>query len=482
MAMYVDEILDRIKKLQALPVIHVPDRVLSQAMKDFEKKFAKSKVLQKEMLAAIPGGVEHTNAIKEPFPIVMHKAQDCYLWDVDGNRFIDYLMAAGPIILGHNYPELRDHVIKVIQEQGPITGFPVEAELAAAKKIKQHMKSVEQVRFFQSGTEVSMEAIRLARVFTGKQNVIKLDGSYHGWHDQMLIDLHVQGTKNILCHGIPLGCYEHTISVKHDDPDRLEKVIKRNQGEGKDGVAAVFIEPPGGDGGTHPLHPEYYKAAREICDKYNVLLVMDEVITGFRLALGGAQEYFGVKADLTMLGKIVGHGYPSAGALGGRADIMQYLAGGVGSTDEKGSAIKKNAYSSGTLAGNTLTCSAAAKAIECIEKTDAIGVAGRVATRLRDGLNDIFERSGLPFFSYNFQSILHVVSGDFFHVSMNRADALEQINTRRKLMGDYVALLALEGITSLQGVRHYTCLKHDDAKVIDQTFAAFEAFCMKLKA
>jgi len=460
----------------------VPDRVLAQAMKQFDTKFAKSKKLQTELLQAIPGGIEHTNAIKEPFPVVMQKAKDCFLWDVDGNRFIDYLMASGPIILGHNYPELRDHVIKVIQEQGPATGFMVEAELEAAKKIKQHMRSIEQVRFFQSGTEASMEAMRLARVFTGKHKVIKLDGAYHGWHDQLLIDLHVLGTKNILCHGIPLGCYENTISVKHDDPDRLEKVIKRNQGEGKDGVAAVFIEPPGGDGGTHPLHPEYYKAAREICDKHGVLLVMDEVITGFRLALGGAQEYFGVKADLTLLGKVaVGHGYPSAGALGGRADIMQYLAGGVGSTDEKGEAIKKNAYSSGTLAGNTLTCSAAAKAIECIEKTDAIGVAARIATRLREQLNDIFERHGMPFFSYNFQSILHVVTADFFHVSMNRADALEQISTRRKLMADYVALLALEGITSLQGVRHYTCLKHDDATVIDQTLAAFDAFCKKLK-
>ncbi|MEX2683888.1 MAG: aspartate aminotransferase family protein [Candidatus Sigynarchaeota archaeon] len=480
--MNVDDVIEKIKALQALPAIHVPDRVLAQSIRQFETKFAKSKALQKELLAAIPGGVEHTNAIKEPFPLVMQKAQDCYLWDIDGNRFIDYLMASGPIILGHNYPELRDHVIKVIQEQGPATGFMVEAELAAAKKIKQHMKSIEQVRFFQSGTEASMEAMRLARVFTGKQKVIKLDGSYHGWHDQMLIDLHILGTKNILCHGIPLGCYENTISVKHDDPDRLEKVIKRNQGEGKDGVAAVFIEPPGGDGGTHPLHPEYYKAAREICDRHGVLLVMDEVITGFRLALGGAQEYFGVKADLTLLGKVaVGHGYPSAGALGGRADIMQYLAGGVGSTDDKGEAIKKNAYSSGTLAGNTLTCSAAAKAIECIEKTGAIDVAARVATKLREGLNDIFERHGLPFFSYNFQSILHVVTADFFHVSMNRADALEQINTRRKLMADYVALLALEGITSLQGVRHYTCLKHDDPKVIDQTLVAFDAFCKKLK-
>ncbi|MBN2150530.1 MAG: aminotransferase class III-fold pyridoxal phosphate-dependent enzyme [Candidatus Lokiarchaeota archaeon] len=480
--MDVDEIQARVKKLQALPAIHVPDSVLGHAMKKFDVKFAKSKAFQEELLASIPGGIEHTNAIKEPFPLVMRKAQDCYLWDVDGNRFIDYLMASGPIILGHNYPELRDHVVRVIQEQGPATGFMVEAELDAARKIKQHMGSVEQVRFFQSGTEASMEAMRLLRVFTGKQKVIKLDGSYHGWHDQMLVDLHVLGTKNILCHGIPLGCYEHTISVKHDDPDRLEKVIKRNQGEGKGGVAAVFIEPPGGDGGTHPLHPEYYKAAREICDRHGVLLVMDEVITGFRLALGGAQEYFGVEADLTLLGKIVGHGFPSAGALGGRADIMAYLAGGVGGTDEKGEAIRKNAYSSGTLAGNTLTCSAAAKAIECIEKTGAIEVAARVAARLVDGLNDIFGRHGLPFFAYNFQSILHVVTADFFHVSMNRADALEQINTRRKLMADYVALLALEGITSLQGVRHYTCLKHDDEAVINQTLAAFDAFCKKLKS
>ncbi|HME54708.1 MAG TPA: aminotransferase class III-fold pyridoxal phosphate-dependent enzyme [Candidatus Lokiarchaeia archaeon] len=480
--MNVDEIYEKINSIQSQPVIQVPENVLIDTLKNFDIKFAKSKLMHQDLVNAIPGGIEHTNAIQHPFPVVMDRAQDCYLWDIDGNQFIDYLMGSGPIILGHNYPELRDFIIELIQEKSPLTGFMTEYELLAAKKIIDHVKSVQQVRFFQTGTEVAMEAARLARVYTGKTKIIKMDGSYHGWSDQFLIDLHIQGTKNILCQGIPPSVYEHTISVKPDDADRLEKVIKRNEGEGKGGVAAVFIEPPGGEGGTHPLHPEYYKAVREICDKYNVVYVMDEVITGFRLALGGAQEFFGVDADLTMFGKIVGHGYPSAGALGGRADIMQYLAGGVGSTDEEGKSIKKNAYASGTLAGNTLTCAAAYKAIECLEKTGAIDIAARVASKLCDELNDVFQRNELPFFTYNFQSILHIVTADFFHVSMNRPDAMEQIDLRRKLMNEYVAMMAIEGITSLQGVRHYTCLMHDQPEVIEQTIAAYESFCKKLKS
>jgi glutamate-1-semialdehyde 2,1-aminomutase len=480
--MNVDEIYERLKSLQSQPAIRVPEPVLNQTLNDFDQKFTKSKMLHKDLLNAIPGGIEHTNAIHDPFPVVMDRAQDCYLWDIDGNQFIDYLMGSGPIILGHNYPELRDYILDIIREKAPLTGFMTEYELLAAKKIIEHVKSVQLVRFFQTGTEVAMEAARLARVYTGKTKIIKMDGSYHGWADQFLIDLHIQGTKNVLCHGIPPAYYEHTISVKPNDADRLEKVIQRNESEGKGGVAAVFIEPPGGDGGTHPLYPEYYKAVREICDKYNVVFVMDEVITGFRLALGGAQEFFGVDADLTMFGKIVGHGYPSAGALGGRADIMQFLAGGVGGTDEEGHSIKKNAYASGTLAGNTLTCAAAYKAIECLEKTGAIDIAARIAGTLSEKLNDLFQQYDLPFFTYNFQSILHVVTADFFHVSMNRADAMEQIDLRRKLMTDYVAMMAIEGITSLQGVRHYTCMMHDQPGIIDQTVAAYESFCKKLKS
>ncbi|MBN2149853.1 MAG: aminotransferase class III-fold pyridoxal phosphate-dependent enzyme, partial [Candidatus Lokiarchaeota archaeon] len=195
-----------------------------------------------------------------------------------------------------------------------------------------------------------------------------------------------------------------------------------------------------------------------------------------------AQEYFGVKADLTMLGKIVGHGYPSAGALGGRADVMAYLGGQAEKVDDEGQAIERSVMTAGTMAGNTLTCAAAWKAIQLIERTDAINAAGRAATKITDGVNDIFQRAGLPFFAYNFQSIMHMPTSAFYFVNMNRPDALQQVGARRKVLQEYQMLLALEGINSLQAMRYYTCLMHDRPAIYDETFKAFEAFCRALKA
>jgi len=280
--------------------------------------------------------------------------------------------------------------------------------------------------------------------------------------------------------GIPKGAIEKTLSVKPNDARRIEKLITLYGKEGKGGVAAVFLEGLGGDGGTWYVPPEFYKEVREICDKHGVLLVMDEVITGFRLAMGGAQEYFGVNADITMLGKIVGHGYPSAGALGGRADIMAYLGAQAEGIDGKKQTMEKSVMSAGTMAGNTLTCAAAWKAIQLIEKTDAIRVAGKAATKICNGVTDIFQRACLPFFAYNFQSIIHMPMTAFFFVNMNRLDAMQQIDLRRKTLQDYQMLLALEGINSLQAMRYYTCLMHDNTEIYDETFKAFEAFCKKL--
>lgn len=476
------DLMQKLKDLAEKPVIHLPDRTRSEALKQYDQRFKNSKLLAMEAKNIIPGGHEHQNAIKNPFTIFMHKAQDAYLYDMDGNRFVDFLMASGPILLGHNYPELRDFAVDIIKERGPITGVMVDHEILAAKEIMKHFKSIERLRFYQSGTEVGMAAARLARCFTGKEYIIKVGGSYHGWSDTLVYDLHLPGTANMFSYGIPNGAIEKTLSVKPNDTHRIEKLITMHEKEGKGGVAAVFLEGLGGDGGTWYVPPEFYKEVRDICDKHGVLLVMDEVITGFRLAMGGAQEYFGVKADITMLGKIVGHGFPSAGALGGRADIMAFLAGQAEKVDKGGQAIEKSVMTAGTMAGNTLTCAVAAKAIQLIEKTDAINIAGKAATKICNGVNDIFQRAGLPFFAYNFQSIMHMPMSGFYFVNMNKPDALQQVDVRRKVLQDYQMLLMLENVNSLQAMRYYTCLMHDDKAIYDETFEAFEHFCKKLKA
>lgn len=472
----------RLKSLAKMDIIKPPVELIQSLPRKFEQKFPRSRALSFEYKKYIPGGHEHQNAIKWPFTITMDKGEGAFVWDVDGNDYVDFLMASGPIILGHNYPEVMEHVISIIREKGPALGVMSEQELLAAKEIVKHVDSVKQVRFYQSGTEVGMAAARLARCYTGKEYIIKAGGSYHGWSDQFVYDLHIPGTGALFSYGIPRGCYEKTLSFKPGDIRRLEKLLKRYNKPGKGGVAAVFLEGGGGDGMTHYVPREFYHAARELCDDHGALMVMDEVITGFRLAMGGAQEYFGINADLSMLGKIVGHQYPSAGALGGREDVMELLGAQAEEVDENGTSIKKSVMTAGTLAGTNITCAAACKAIQCIEKTDAINIAASVADKITAIMNDAFESHDLPFFAYNFKSIIHCATSgsSFYHVSLNLPDALEKIDACREVLGMYNAMLMMEGIQSLQAMRFYTSLAHDSPEVLEKVANAFNAFAANL--
>lgn len=479
-----EELKNKLGGLADSPVIAPSASTISNIEKEFDAKFSKSKQMAAEYKKYLPGGHEHQNAIKWPFTVTMKKAAGAKMWDIDGNEFIDYLMASGPIILGHNYPEIRDFIIDLIKENGPTLGTMCEHELLAAKEIEKHYNSINLVRFYQSGTEVGMVAARLARCHTDKDYIIKVGGSYHGWSDQMVYDLHIPGSGPMFAYGIPSGCYEKTLSIKPGKIKRLEKLLKRYNKEGKGGVAAVFLEGGGGDGMSHVVSKEFYHQARELCDKYDALLVCDEVITGFRLAMGGAQEYYGFDADLTMLGKIIGHGYPSAGALAGRRDVMELLGAQAEEVDESGESIKKSVMSAGTLAGTSITCAAAYKAIKCIEKTDAINVAGRAANKICKGINKVFDSHALPFFAYNFNSIIHIATSgqSFYFVNLNKPDALEQIDARRDVLAKYNAMLMLENINSLQAMRGYTSLAHDDKSIQETTINAFDNFCNRLLA
>lgn len=205
------------------------------------------------------------------------------------------------------------------------------------------MPSVEMFRMLGSGTESVMAAIRIARLATGKKNIIKAGGAHHGWSDQMVYGLHVPGTRHFEAHGIPRSCSRHTQEVFPNNIGKLESMLRRNKLRG--GTAAVILEPVGPESGTRPVYKEYNKQVRELCDKHGALLIFDEVVTGFRLGLGGAQGYFDVKPDLTVFGKVIAGGYPAAGGVGGRKDLISCLAAGV----ESG---KKRAYVGGTLAAN----------------------------------------------------------------------------------------------------------------------------------
>jgi len=312
---------------------------------------AKSKALFAEALNCIPGGV---NSPVRAFravggqPFFVNKAKGAHLWDVDGNEYIDYVCTWGPAILGHAHPK----IIKAVQraaESGTSFGIPNPYEVTMAKLICSAVPSVQKVRMCNSGTEACMSAIRLARGFTKRDKIIKFDGCYHGHADSLL----VKAGSGALTFGhpdsagVPAAFTQHTIVVPFNDADAVKAAFEANQGQ----VAGIIVEPVPGNAGLYLPRPGNLEFLRKITADNGALLVFDEVMTGFRLAWGGAQERFGITPDLSCFGKIIGGGLP-VGAFGGRADIMDCLAplGPV--------------YQAGTLSGNPLAMAAGIAALE----------------------------------------------------------------------------------------------------------------------
>ena len=446
------EIIRRREEIVSRPVRPVPEDLLARERDLYTKRNARSLELFEKAKSLIPGGVEHNLSQSKPFPLAMDRARGYRAWDLDGNEYVDYLMCGAPIILGHGFAPLDEKIVELIREKGPATGLTSEYELLAAGEIIRHMPGVEMVRFLQSGTEADMAAIRIARAFTGKQKIIKIGGSYHGWSDGVVYSLHIPGTANLNSRGIPNETYAHLVDVPPNDFDALEKAFEENNDNG--GVAGILVEPIGGESGTHPVHPDWNGRIRELCDRYGVLLIFDEVVTGFRLGMGGAQKLFGITPDLTVLGKIIGHGYPSAGAVAGRKDVMSVCQGGLG----------EKIYIGGTLAANPITTAACYHALQLMEEHDAPNRAAAYAERLTKAMNDLFAtRPDLGFFVYNFGPIMHYVTTSFFSLDLTQPDAFTQIMSRKQAADDYQMVTTAHGLCTLAGTRMYTCMQHDDA-------------------
>jgi glutamate-1-semialdehyde 2,1-aminomutase len=454
------EIMERKQAILSRQAKPIPDDALARERELFIKRNARSLEIFEEAQGLIPGGVEHNLSQNKPFPLAMDRAKGWRVWDVDGNEYVDYLMCGAPIILGHGFEPLDEKIIGVIREKGPATGLTSEYELMAAREIIAHMPGVEMVRFLQSGTEADMAAIRIARAFTGRQKIIKISGSYHGWSDQMVFSLHVPGTASLNSRGIPDEFYTHLVDVPPNDFDALEKAFEDN----KDNVAGILVEPIGGESGAHPVHPDWNYRIKELCDRYGALLIFDEVVTGFRLDMGGAQKYFDIKPDLTVLGKIIAHGYPSAGAVGGRKDVMSVCHGGLG----------EKIYIGGTLAANPISTAACYYALKYMVENDAVRKAREYGERLTKALNDLFAtRDDLGFFVYNFGPIMHYVTTSFFWVDLASPDAFTQILTRKQIADDYQVVTMAHGLCTLAGTRMYSCMQHDD-EALNKTLEIWE--------
>ncbi|MHA1521615.1 MAG: aspartate aminotransferase family protein [Promethearchaeota archaeon] len=462
-----DEIYAKLAHLLSLPVQHVKTTAMEQYLEYFEQKCTRSKALIDEAKQFIPGGVQHNLAFNYPFPLVVEKAEGAYLYDIDGNKYIDFLQAGGPTLLGSNYPSVREKVIDVINTSGPVTGLFHEYELKLAREINTHMPSVEMFRMLGSGTESDMAAMRLVRIATKKKKIIKMGGAYHGWSDQMVYGIHLPGTGRFEAHGIPAACSRHTQEVFPNDIGALERKLRFNKLRG--GTAAVFVEPLGPESGTRPVDHDYNRQVRELCDKFGALLVFDEVVTAFRIGMGGAQGYFNVKPDITVFGKIVAGGYPAAGGIGGRRDLMSYLGAGV----ESG---KKRAYVGGTLSANPMSAAAGYFAIKEIQKTNAAVKAGEAGDRLTKGLQALIEQYDLPFVAYNQGSICHLETVAAMLMKLNYLKIfkiLKEIKARKFAMEEYGAAYMAEGMVTLAGSRLYTSLA-DTNEVIDDALTRFD--------
>ncbi len=461
-----DAIYDRLNKLISQPMRPVRREKMQAYLDQIETQCKGSRALSDQAKQYIPGGVQHNLAFNYPFPLAIEKTDGAYLWDVDGNRYIDFLQAGGPTVLGSNYAPVRQKVFELLESCGPVTGLFHELELKLAQLVNKHMPAVEMFRMLGSGTESVMAAVRAARVFTKKRYVIKVGGAYHGWSDSMLYALHIPGTGRLESTGIPYGATASTNEFYPNNLSALKRQLMLNRLLG--GTAAVIVEPLGPESGTRPVPFDFNQKVRELCDEFGALLIFDEVVTGFRVGLGGAQGYFGVKPDLTIFGKCITGGYPMAGGVGGRAEVIRCFAAGIGGIGER-------AYIGGTLSANPLSCAAGYYSILEMEKTNAAVIAGKAGDRLRKGLQAIIEKYELPFAAYNQGSIVHLeTSGVMLLDLRNPLRLAKELKPRKHMIEEMGAAYTAEGLITLAGSRMYTSMADTD-EVIDDALNRFEA-------
>ncbi len=356
----------------------------------------------------IPGGVNSpVRAFKGVGgePIFFAKGEGAYVYDVDGRKYIDYVGSWGPLILGHAHPHIIDAVIKTAQ-RGLSFGAPTELEIQLAEKICEIMPNIEMVRMVNSGTEATMSAIRLARGYTGRDKIIKFSGCYHGHSDSLL----ARAGSGVLTlglpdsAGVPNAFVKNTLTAEFNNLNSIAEIFRACGGE----IAAVIIEPVAGNMNCIPPTPGFLAGLRELCNQHGSVLIFDEVMTGFRVALGGAQAHYNIKPDLTTLGKVIGGGMP-VGAFGGQRDIMQHIAplGAV--------------YQAGTLSGNPVAMAAGLATLHEITQPHFFEKITTLTQHLMQGLSDCAQAANIPF-------VTNAVGGmfGFFFSEENHVDTYEK--------------------------------------------------------
>ncbi|VVB97680.1 Glutamate-1-semialdehyde 2,1-aminomutase [uncultured archaeon] len=412
----------------------------------------KSRKLFEEAKKVLPGGVSSPVRAIKPYPFYTKRANGSKITDIDGNEYIDYVMGYGPLLLGHNYPAIKEAVIKQLQD-GWLYGTPTELEVTLAKEIIKLYPSIGMVRFVSTGTEATMGALRAARGFTEKNKFIKIEGGFHGAHEAALVKAGsgatTLGTPDSA--GVPKDFTKNTLQVPYNDIEAMAAAIEAY----KDDVAAVIIEPVLGNIG--PILPKegYLKEVRAVTRENDVVLIFDEVITGFRLAMGGAQEYYGVTPDMTTLGKILGGGF-HIGVIGGKREIMENIspAGPV--------------YQAGTFNGSPVSMTAGLAVIKTLRNEKVHEKVNKAGDSMRAGLSDVISDLGLDYSVSGVGSMFKVFFGD---MPYNYQDALkcdkEKFNVFfKKMLADGIFLPPSQYETNFLSLAH----SQDD---IDKTIEAY---------
>ncbi len=337
----------------------------------------KSEKLFDRALKVMPGGVSSPVRSIKPYPFFVNKAEGSHIFDEEGNEYIDYCMGYGPLLWGHGLPEpVKEKIISQL-EKGILYGAPTEIEVKFAELISQHVPGLEMVRLVNSGSEATMGAIRAARGFTGKDKIIKIEGGFHGAHESVLVKAGSGAMGIPASNGIPRDFIKHTIQVPFNDVEAMEESITKYE----DDLAAVIMEPIMGNAGVILPGNGYLTEVRRLTKKHQVLLIFDEVITGFRLGLGGAQEYFGVTPDLTTLGKVAGAGLP-IGIFGGKREIMKEVA------------PAGNIYEAGTFNGHPLVLTAGYHLLEYLKENKVYEKVNRLGDILRRKVGELATNRG----------------------------------------------------------------------------------------
>ncbi|KUO93940.1 MAG: glutamate-1-semialdehyde aminotransferase [Vulcanisaeta sp. CIS_19] len=416
---------------------------------------SESKKLFEEAQRVLVGGVNSpVRAAIRPYPFFVREGKGPYLITVDGNRLIDYVLGYGPLILGHAPEAVTRRIVEYVSK-GWLYGAPTELEITLAKKIVNHFPSIEMVRFVNSGGEAVATAIRLARGYTGRRKILKFEGCYHGAVDSVLVKAgsaaaHFGSPSSA---GVPEDVAKLTLVARYNDLDSVEKIMRE---EGND-VAAIIVEPIMANYGVIPPRNDFLKGLREVADRFGSLLIFDEVVTGYRLGLGGAQRYYGVKADITTLGKIIGGGFP-VGAVGAREEIMSKLS------------PRGPVFNAGTFNGHPISMIAGLATIEVLETTNAYEIAINASRKLAEGLNDVLGRYGIDHTINWVPTMLQVffTKGEVIdHETASRSNAKIYLNLHEELLkrGVFIAPSQFEAI--------FTSAAHEDS-IINETLRQIE--------